>query len=111
MICKWTEANEITFEAHGTKKVPVQGEITTKFYIFDYIKGIKDSKKKYWVTVFEDIDLEDGDRVKILDFDQLVTSQNPKDKRLMQFISAVVSVIKRKNYTPKEKPQDNPYES
>lgn len=110
MICKWNEANNITFEVHSVRKPFVQDSLTTKFFINDFIKNVKDSKKKYWCTVFADIDLEDGDRIKILDFDRLVTSQDPKTKKMMQFIEVVVEVIKKVNYKPKVTEQENPYE-
>lgn len=111
MICKWNEKTNITFEVHSVTKPEVNDEITTKFYVNDFIKNIKDSKKRYWCTVFDDIDLEEGDRVKLLDFDCLVTSMNPKDKKLMQFIKVVVEVIKKGTDLEKERQKlENPYE-
>ena len=110
MICKWNEKTNITFEVKGVHKPTVNDGIVTKYFIVDFIKNIKDSKKKYWCTTFDDLDLEDGDRIKILDFDMLVTSMNPKDKKLMQFIAVVVEVIKKGTEPPKRGGVDNPYD-
>jgi hypothetical protein len=110
MICKWNEENKITFEVSEITKPMVQGAITTKFSIYDFIKGQRDSRKKYRVTVFADIKLESGDRVKIMDFDQLVTSQDPKTKKFMQFISAIVVVVKKDTVRDKDADVVSPYE-
>ena len=110
MIAKWTETNNITYEVDNVRKSNVQDNIVTKFFILDFIRGMKDSTKKYWVTVFDDINLENGDRIKIMDFDCLVTSQNPKTKKIMQFISAEVIVIKKADFHEEVPELENPYE-
>lgn len=110
MICKWTENNNIAYEVDGVRKVEISGAIATKFFIHDFIKNVRDSKKKYMVTVFDDIALEDGDSVRLLDFDHLVTSMDPKSKKFMQFMSATVEILKKGTFKPKTPIVNNPYE-
>lgn len=110
MLCKYSKKRPYQYLVHEPVKRTANGVIVTKFYIEDFIKNVKSSKKRYWVTVFEDLDLEDGDYIKLLDFDELVTSMNPNTKHMMQFISANVTVTKAIDYKESKEVEESPYE-
>lgn len=110
MITK-SEKNDFIYRVSYVKKVPVNDKITTKFLIKDYIRGLQNQKISYWVTVFDDIAIEDGDSVRLLDFDNLTASYYPEKKRITNFMSAVVEVIKKGSARDDTEPFNNPYES
>ena len=110
MLCKWNASTDITFEVHEVRKPTRAGSIVTFFYIEDFIKGMKGGTKRYWVTHFDDIELVAGDRVKLLDIDKIVTSKNPKDGKFMQFIEAIVEVVKEPKAEKEPKKIISPYE-
>ena len=113
MIVKWSEKNKATYMAQEVRKTLVQGEMATKFAITDFVKGLKNVTKKFWITVYNDIPLENGDRVKLLNIDCIVTSAF-QGKKIVQFFVADVDIVKKGETDEQENPEadfDNPYET
>lgn len=88
----------------------VNGKPITRFVVKDKVRNTSGEDIDYWVTVFDELDLYDGDYVRFLDFDQLTASFYTERRKINFFMSAIVEVIKKEYHTYKEKPVNNPYD-
>lgn len=128
MISKWTENRPWTYlvghpprvdddkpYAPTVKKITINGQIATKFALFAHIQGLSDKRYfMYNVTDFRDIELKDGDYIKILEINNINASYDRKTRQVYQSFSARVAVIpieERQKIVPNDaKELENPYE-
>jgi aminopeptidase C len=102
------ERSKSTYKAMFVDKTKqVNGKPVTKFKIRDRVRGTANEFIDYYVTVFDRIDLESGDYIKFLDFDNLVASYYEKTNKINFFMSAIVRVV---NKPTGSREIDNPYE-
>lgn len=106
------EKNDYLYRVRYVDKTKtVNDKPVTKFQIKDKVRNTDNEYITYYVTVFDDIELKDGDNIRLLDFDNLTSSYYAPKKRIGFFISAVVEVVKDTKYrTDPDKPFVNPYE-
>lgn len=105
MICKNTKANAYYFVSK-VKKQQINGQTVTKCMIRDYIKGMTKRYLRYYLTIWEDIDIQDGDTIQLLDFDGVIASYDPTAKQINMFMSAIVKKIDVSDNPPVNVPYD-----
>lgn len=75
------------------KTKEVNGKPITKFVISDKVKGTTNEYIDYYVTVFDVIDIKDGDYIRLLDFDNVTASYYEKKNKINFFMSAIVQIV------------------
>lgn len=92
MISKNADAG-ITYQVAVVNRGTLKGCPVTRFAIRDIIYGLHGETIVYWISVFDRLELKEGDSVRFLDIDSITVSYDPTRKKVNHFITAVVEVI------------------
>jgi hypothetical protein len=110
LIVKIKQGCDIKYQVSKVDKTKVvNGKPVTRFAIKDKVRSTDNEYITYWVTVFDDLNIENGDFVKLLDFDNIVASYYATKKKINFFIAAIVEVVKKED-AENDRPFVNPYE-
>jgi hypothetical protein len=103
-----SEGNKAKYQATKVKHDTINGKVVTKFMIKIGVRGTDRETVSFFVTVFDDIALQDGDMVRFLDFDSIIPSYYAEKKKINWFITAIVEVVPPDTLQDKRK-FNNPY--
>lgn len=83
----------ITYEVSNVREGRLKGAPVTRFTVMDIIGGLNGETIIWWVSVYDRVDINNGDRIRFIDIDDVNLSYHPASKKINHFMRAVIEVV------------------